>query len=215
MKKTFLLYCIVLLICYSCKSDHEKPEFFQTMVKYPRFDSSIDRSLLKGFDNTLLEKQKVKGKDCWYLSTSRNGYFNIRGYLLVKDSIVYINTSKDCDPTNNQILFNFKKVDSHWTVFYDYKYGNDTTVVLYIEKELDWYDVAIHEKTRVFHITEDPYREFDGPHLSEFSVEVSLKYGFVAIAYERPKENKGYTIILYPKTGLKTFKPAMPYIKQK
>ncbi|MTK51933.1 hypothetical protein [Paludibacter sp.] len=217
MKKTMLLFCILSLLCYSCKSDCQKPDFFQSMVKYPRFDPSIDRSLLKGFDNILLEKRKVKGKSCWYLSTSRNGYLNIRGYLWAKDSIVYINTTKDCNPKRNQILFNFNKVnsDSIWTVFYDCNYGSDTTHLLDVSKLLDWYDPAIHEKTRVFHVTEDPYREFDGPHLSEFDVAVSLKYGFVIMEYVRPKEKKGYTITVYPNPGLKIFKLTRPYIKQK
>jgi|GEM_PF-3062344 len=182
MKKIIFLIGVIVF-WGSCQNNYKRPNFFVNMTKLSEFDNVDNKSELKGFDRIQLSttNKKIQGNPCWLLSTPKNGNFDIEGLIWFKDSIVYINTKEDksFNESNNQILFNFGKVDTAWIV--NYRRGKGFPPYLIIRKEVRVYNSDIKDSTTVFNVQE--HLKNCSWIVNEFLVEVSIKYGFVSLVY--------------------------------
>jgi len=181
VKKIIIIICII--IWSSCQNTYKKPSFFLNMTKRTEFNSVKDKQCLKGFDRIILNAtdKKIQNVPCWLLSTPENGNFDIEGLIWLRDSIVYIKSKQDkqINANNNQILFNFGKVDTTWIV--NYSRGEGFPPYLEVRKVASHYNSDIKEKTTLFSVQQ--HLKNCSWIVNEFYVEVSIKYGFVGIVY--------------------------------
>jgi hypothetical protein len=204
--KRIIILIGVIVFWSSCQNNYKRPTFFVNMNKLSEFVNVDNKSELKGFDRIQLSttNKKIQGNPCWLLSTPENGNFDIEGLIWFKDNIVYINTKevKYFNESNNQILFNFGKVDTAWIV--NYHRGKGFPPYLVIRKEVRINNSDIKDSTTVFNVQE--HLKNCSWTVNEFLVEISLKYGFVSIAYR--ENNYEYIIDFIPvkKFSKKLFK---------
>lgn len=204
MKKIIILIGI-MVFGVSCQNNYDRPTFFVNMAKLSEFDNVDDKSELKGFDRIQLIpiNKKKQNIPCWFLSTPKNGYFNIDGILCLRNRIVYISTSKNksFNIHDSQILFNFNNVDSTWTVNYN---GEGFPPYLEIHKEGSHYNSEIKDSTSVFRVQK--HLKNCSWIVNEFLVEISLKYGFATIVYLDKSNKNTINFLPIPKFSKKPYK---------
>lgn len=181
MKKKYLLILIVVMMV-GCRNRPAKLNFFQSMNQYAKVDSIKEKTILLGFDKIILKatNEKKGNIPCYQLLTSDDGLFNIKGLIWLKDSIVYINTSKaKCqDKTTDQVLFNFKRKNLAWTVYYNQE---NKLHYLNITNEGRYYHPQLKDSVTGFRISTESMNIFS--ECNGYYINASLKYGFVEFVH--------------------------------